>query len=214
MIVVLTNIPGGLGVKDLQAWNKACCLHLIWLLMFRPDSVWVSWFKEVILKVLVHNYWTIKPSQSFSWLAKNLLKLKNVVFPLIQLRMQNGHSRRFWFDNWSLFGCLHDFMGATTSRLGIPLFAPIASIHSNGSWNLPSPRLETQLQLLSHNTTIRLNSKHDYYEWKVHEEASQRFQTGAIYNYLCGHITDVSWSLTIWISRGILRHLFQFWLVV
>lgn len=33
---------GGLGVKDLLLWNKACCLRLVWLLFFRPESVWVS----------------------------------------------------------------------------------------------------------------------------------------------------------------------------
>lgn len=52
---------GGLGVKDLYTWNKACSLRLVWLLFFRPDSVWVSWFKEVILKGSIQNYWTTKP---------------------------------------------------------------------------------------------------------------------------------------------------------
>ena len=47
---VKTKKEGGFGVKDLLLWNKACCLRLIWLLFFRPNSVWVSWFKEVILK--------------------------------------------------------------------------------------------------------------------------------------------------------------------
>lgn len=43
--VVKKKKEGGLGVKDLQTWNKACCLRLIWLLFFRPDSVWVTpWF--------------------------------------------------------------------------------------------------------------------------------------------------------------------------
>ena len=40
--VVKTKKEGGLGVKDLLLWNKACCLRLIWLLFFRPNSVWVS----------------------------------------------------------------------------------------------------------------------------------------------------------------------------
>lgn len=55
-IVVQTKEQGGLGVKDLQIWNKACGMHLIWLLFFRPNSVWVSWFKEVILKGSVSNF--------------------------------------------------------------------------------------------------------------------------------------------------------------
>nr|VDD50923.1 unnamed protein product [Brassica oleracea] len=48
--VVKTKEEGGLGVKDLLLWNKACCLRLIWLIFFMPESVWAAWFKEVILK--------------------------------------------------------------------------------------------------------------------------------------------------------------------
>lgn len=90
---------GGLGVKDLILWNKACCLRLIWLLFFRPHSVWVSWFKEVVLKGSVTNFWTTKPSQKFSWLANKLLKLKSVAYPMIHLCIQNGEHGRFWIDN-------------------------------------------------------------------------------------------------------------------
>lgn len=54
--VVLTKRQGGSGVKDLCTWNKACALRLLWLLFFRPDSVWVQWFKEVILKGSLQNY--------------------------------------------------------------------------------------------------------------------------------------------------------------
>lgn len=48
--VTMTKDQGGLGIKDLATWNKACSLRLIWLLFFREDSVWASWFKEVVLK--------------------------------------------------------------------------------------------------------------------------------------------------------------------
>lgn len=30
---------GGLGVKDLKTWNKACCIKLIWLLFFQAGSI-------------------------------------------------------------------------------------------------------------------------------------------------------------------------------
>ena len=33
--VTLTTAQGGLGIKDLLTWNKACCLRLIWLIFFR-----------------------------------------------------------------------------------------------------------------------------------------------------------------------------------
>ena len=124
--VVLTTRQGGLGVKDLQTRNKACTLRLLWLLFFRPESVWVQWFKEVILKGSVHNYWTTPTRQSYSWLVNKLLKLKSVVFPLIKLRLQNGETTRFWSDNWTPFGDLRTYLSATNSRMGIPLDATVS----------------------------------------------------------------------------------------
>lgn len=97
--VTLTTEQGGLGIKDLLTWNKACCLLLIWMIFFGEDSVWVIWFKEVILKGSLHNYWTIKPSQSHSWLVNKLIKLRPIIFPLIKLRLENGRSALFWHHN-------------------------------------------------------------------------------------------------------------------
>lgn len=132
-IVVKTKKEGGLGVKELLLWNKACCLRLIWLLFFRPNSVWVSWFKEVILEGSLSNYWTIRPSQNYSWMTNKLLKMKEVAYQFIHLRVQNGESCRFWSDNWSPYGKLHDYLDAGRSRLGIPKNATLASLQRNGS---------------------------------------------------------------------------------
>lgn len=118
--VVKKKKEGGLGVKDLQKCNKACCLRLIWLLFFRPDSVWVTWFKEVILKGSIKYFWTTNPSQNFSWLPNKLLKLRSVAYPLIHLRIQNGEYGRFWIDNWSPYGSLREYLDGGRSRLGIP----------------------------------------------------------------------------------------------
>lgn len=124
-------------IKRGITWNKACCLRLVWMLFFREESVWVKWFKEVILKGSFHNYWTTTPKQSYSWLAKKLLKLRDTIFPLIKLRLQNGNAARFWFDNWTPFGRLYDYLSASTNRLGIPLNATVSSLSRNGLWKLP-----------------------------------------------------------------------------
>ena len=175
---VLSKEQGGLGIKDLQTWNLACCLRLIWLLFFRPDSVWVSWFKEVVLQGSIHNYWTTNPKTSFSWLSNKLLKLKSVVFPLIRLQIQNGRSGRFWFDNWTPFGSLDTYLGASASRLGISRNATVASLNRNGSLLLPNARTEEQLNLLAFITTVQLNSQPDYYEWVIEGKVSEIFKTG------------------------------------
>lgn len=184
------------------------------MIFFRPDSVWVSWFKEVILRGSVHNYWSTKPSSSYSWLVNKLLKMKNVVYPMICLQLQNGESARFWHDNWSPFGCLYDYLGASTSRLGIPLNATVASLRRNGSWRLPPARSENQLNLLSHLTTIQLFEGDDYYKWVIDGKEMLRYETGRIYHYLRGITEKVEWGEAVWSSRSIPRHSFHSWLVV
>ncbi|XP_013630775.1 PREDICTED: uncharacterized protein LOC106336482 [Brassica oleracea var. oleracea] len=212
--VVLTKRQGGLGVKDLLTWNRACTLRLLWLLFFRPESVWVQWFKEVILKGSVHNYWSISPKQSYSWLVNKLLKLKTVVYPLIKLRLENGETARFWTDNWTPFGDLHTFLSGYNSRLGIHQQATVSSLYSNGSWQIPPARSEAQLQLYAYLTTLQLTENQDYYEWEVNAQVLRSFKTGVLYDYLTEPKPDVVWHKVIWISRPIPRHSFHALLVI
>lgn len=212
--VVLTKRHGGLGVKDLSTWNKACALRLQWLLFFRPDSVWVQWFKEVILKGSVHNYWTTKPKRSYSWLVNKLLKLKEVVYPLVKLRLQNGESALFWSDNWTPFGELRLYLSGVTSRMGIPLQATVASLNYNGAWSLPPARSDAMIQLYAFLTTVQLTSSPDYYEWEINGQVSSTYKTGSVYEYLCDPRPDVNWFDAVWISRAIPRHSFHTWLTI
>ncbi|KAL0730180.1 hypothetical protein Bca4012_026273 [Brassica carinata] len=212
--VVKTKHQGGLGVKDLQTWNKACCLRLIWLLFFKPDSVWVSWFKEVILKGSVTNFWTTNPSPKYSWLANKLLKLRSMAYPLIHLRIQNGECGRFWIDNWSPFWRLQDFLEGGRSRQGIPQQATLASLYCNGSWSLPPARSDRHLQVLSYITTIQFTEEHDFYEWEINGKVKGKFSTGGVYHYLRGNIDEVGCAKSVWPQRHIPKHSFHTWLVV
>lgn len=212
--VILEKRQGGLGVKDLHTWNKACTLRLLWILFFRPDYVWVQWFKEVILNGSLQNYWITKPKQSYSWMVNKLLKLKEVVFPLLKLRLQNGEMARFWSDNWSPYGELRTYLNASNSRMGIPLHAIVSSLCPNGVWSLPPARSEAQLELYVYLTTIQFTTADDYYEWEINGQIYTTFKTGILYDYLSEERQDVLWHAVVWFSRGIPRHAFHTWLVI
>uniref|UniRef100_A0A0D3E0K9 Uncharacterized protein n=1 Tax=Brassica oleracea var. oleracea TaxID=109376 RepID=A0A0D3E0K9_BRAOL len=162
----------------------------------------------------IHNYWTTKPKASFSWLANKLLKLKDVVFPLIKLRLENGMSARFWFDNWSPFGSIATYLNLTGSRLGIPLSATVASLYRNGNWRLPPARSEQQTQLQIHLTTVNLTSDKDYFEWEIDSRVTTTFSIGDVYTYLRGTVNEVDWATVVWNSYGIPRHNFHTWLMI
>ncbi|CAG7877725.1 unnamed protein product [Brassica rapa] len=210
----LAQEQGGLGVKDLHSWNVACILKLIWLLFFRPDSVWVCWFKEVILKGELSNYWTVRPSNTFSWMVNKLIKARELVYPLLRRRLGNGATTVFWVDNWSPFGNLSNFLNARSSRLGIPQLATVASLHCNDRWLLPPARTEDQLALQIHLTTVTLVDSDDYYEWEVEGRLRSRYNMGEIYTYLKGPQPVVPWSKVVWSSYGIPRQSFLTWLVL
>ena len=214
--MTLTKDQGGLGVKDLHSWNLACILKLIWMIFFRPTSVWVSWFKEVILRGDINNYWTINTSSSFSWLVNKMIKTRSQIYPLLRRRLVNGESTSFWVDNWSPFGNLYNYLGASTSRFGILRTATVASLydHDHDHWLLPPARSENQLALHVYLTTVNLSDDQDQYEWDVAGKTSSRYSTGEVYTYLKGHVPLVPWTQLVWFSYGIPRHSFLTWLVM
>ena len=159
---------GGLDVIDLAQWNKATCLKLIWLLLFKAGSVWVAWYREEVLQGNLSNFWTAKPNRSNSWLANKLLKLRPLIFPWIKMRIGNGLTCRFWYDNWTPYGRLEDYYTyGVNSRLGIPGQAVLADLSRNGNCYLPHQMTDNQLQVVSCITTITLQDQEDYYEWEL-----------------------------------------------
>ncbi|KAL0874967.1 hypothetical protein Bca101_024672 [Brassica carinata] len=51
------NPKGGLGLRNLESWNMACVLKMIWLLFFLRDSIWSSWFRDEILDGNTEMFW-------------------------------------------------------------------------------------------------------------------------------------------------------------
>lgn len=136
--VTYSKEEGGLGIKDLSCWNKACTLKLIWMLFFKSRSIWVAWFKREILHGNLSNFWTESPKQGNTWLANKLLKSRAYVFDWIKLRVGNGIICRFWTDNWSPFGSLSQFLGYETStqvRLHIPASSTLSDLFDQDHWS-------------------------------------------------------------------------------
>ncbi|XP_013589602.1 PREDICTED: uncharacterized protein LOC106298041 [Brassica oleracea var. oleracea] len=170
---------GGLGIRNLLLWNKACILKLVWMLFFRAGSIWVAWFKEGVLKGDISNYWSRKTSHKLSWLANKLIKLRDLVFPWIKISMGNGQTCRFWYDNWTPFGSLLTYLGSSSiSRLGIPLHATVSSLYTDGNWNIPPARTEAQ---------------------------SQSYSTKQVYNAICDQGVKVPWEQMVWCKGGVLQ---------
>lgn len=143
-----------------------------------------------------------------------MIKVRELIYPLLHRRIGNGEIIRFWFDNWSPLGKLYTILNASSIRLGIPKTATVASLFSAGRWLLPPARTENQVALQIHLTTVTLSDAADYYEWVIDGKLKLKYNTGEIYTYLKGIQPTVPWAKIVWFSFGIPRHSFLTWLVL
>lgn len=214
-VVTKPKREGGLGIKNLAIWNKACCLKLIWLLFFQSGSVWVAWFVEEVLNGSLSNLWTTAPNRRYSWQVNKLLKLSFSIYSWIKIRVQNGQSCRFWSDNWSPYGSLRSYLGVSgSSSLGVSEQATLASLNRNNSWLIPPARSELLVNVHATLTTINLNNDEDYYEWEVDGKISNKYSAGTFYEKLCEVGNLVPWYNIVWNKAGIPRHSFLSWLFI
>lgn len=131
-------------------------MKLLWLLLFRTESIWVVWIHQNVIKN--ESIWEMKEKRKHTWLFKKIMRLRDVIHPWIIILPGNGRKSRFWYDSWTPFGPLLSFIGEKGPRLtGVALSAIVASVWHSGGWTLKparSPRIE---ELLDHLTTISLS---------------------------------------------------------
>lgn len=206
---------GGLGLKNWVIWNQACVLKLIWMLFFKPDSIWATWYITEVLDGDINNFWVINTKQKHSWLANQLLLLRSTMFEWIKVRVGNGETCYYWTSNWSPFGNVRNYLQGEGSRqLGIPPNTTLAELWEMDTWNLPPARSERQVNIQTYLSTIALTNYRDEYEWIPNGKKSQTYSARHTYEALRNVQPQVPWHKEVWFSGGIPKHRFLTWLFV
>lgn len=107
--VCLPKAEGGLGIRSLTMWNKVLCLRFLWLLFSDSKSLWAIWNRRYNLQG--KSLWTLEISTSNSWTWNHLLKLRELGMQFVKPILGKGHSVSFWYDAWTPFGSLINFLG-------------------------------------------------------------------------------------------------------
>ena len=76
------KLEGGLGLKDIHSWNRACVMQNIWAIIVNSGSLWIAWIREYVLNG--RSLWNIVLTQSSSWCWKKLLKLRSLAHQFIE----------------------------------------------------------------------------------------------------------------------------------
>ncbi|KAF3772144.1 putative ribonuclease H protein [Nymphaea thermarum] len=89
-------LEGGVGLKHLDDWNKAC-IGRITLRICQDDAPWANFIKKKYLSF--HSLWTLKCPKKESWFFKGVRKSWNQIQEHVRWSIGNG-SIRFWTNNW------------------------------------------------------------------------------------------------------------------
>uniref|UniRef100_M4EYP0 DUF4283 domain-containing protein n=1 Tax=Brassica campestris TaxID=3711 RepID=M4EYP0_BRACM len=163
----------------------------------------------------IEKFWVINTRQKHSWLVNKLLDAREIIYPWIRQRVQNGETTYFWSTNWSPYGKLTDYLHTPGAmRFPVNKNATIAELWKNGAWVLPNARSDRQVEVISYLTILTLNQGSDEAEWWPGDQKNAKFQTGAIYDLLRPSTPTVPWHKEVWFSGGIPKHMFLVWLMV
>ncbi|GAV85105.1 hypothetical protein CFOL_v3_28544 [Cephalotus follicularis] len=89
---------GGLGIKNMRAWNKAAIMQLGWEIVTRKESMWVRWCYQVLLKD--KSFWAAKVTSICSWSWRRVLLLRDSVATRLVYSIGDGGSTSLWLDPW------------------------------------------------------------------------------------------------------------------
>ncbi|KAF3779811.1 retrotransposable element ORF2 protein [Nymphaea thermarum] len=89
-------LEGGVGLKRLDEWNKACIGHIT-LRLCQDNAPWAKFIKKKYMSF--HIPWTLKRPKKESWFFKGVRKSWNQIQEHVRWSIGNG-SIRFWTDNW------------------------------------------------------------------------------------------------------------------
>ncbi|XP_047326646.1 uncharacterized protein LOC124930337 [Impatiens glandulifera] len=88
---------GGVGLKNCVEWNRAVTYKHLWALQSKQDSLWVKWVHSQFLKREM-SIWTCKITDDIAWSLKKILKLKNNIGSIFDIRIGDGRGTLFWHD--------------------------------------------------------------------------------------------------------------------
>lgn len=106
----------------------------------------------------------------------------------LKCRVGNGENTSFWFDSWTPFGRLIDFIGTRgPCDLRLSLTATVSTVSNGQSWTLPQPRSDSVLDLHIHLTTVTppvASAEPDTYAWMVNGTDCDKFSSAKTWDSL------------------------------
>ncbi|XP_039028329.1 uncharacterized protein LOC120162226 [Hibiscus syriacus] len=90
--ICLSKSDGGLGLKNIKTWNRACLISLIRKILAGDGSLWVAWLKACAFKE--QDFWHFQAAANVSWSISRILKSRAEALPI--LSVGSPHVKEIW----------------------------------------------------------------------------------------------------------------------
>lgn len=203
---------GGLGLKDLEVWNKATLVKNLWHVASDKNSLWVKWVNTVKLKG--RNVWAVNEDVNDSWSWRTILKIRDEVKEFCVMKVGNGCRTSVWFDNWSNIGPLHSIIthrDIYNARMSTDMV--LVELIRDGIWGWPFEWYE-KYPIFNQIQTVTFSDNSDELMWKSKKGITRNFSIKQVYNDLQVEEESVSWSKLVWYTQNIPKHTFILWLAI
>lgn len=133
--VCLPRSEGGLGIMQINAWNRAAFGKLLWKIIANEDCLWVKWVKTAYLKG--KSIWAVEAKDDHPWSWKKLLTMRESFKEHIQYIVGDGRQLSLFYDNWMQTVPIRDSINSNIANWGSEL--KVRSWWStSGEWCIPS----------------------------------------------------------------------------
>ncbi|GJU50290.1 RNA-directed DNA polymerase, eukaryota, reverse transcriptase zinc-binding domain protein [Tanacetum coccineum] len=204
---------GGLGLKNLQVWNKALLAKHVWNIATKKDTLWVKWVHSV--KLRGRSIWEVSIDVNDSWGWKNLLNIRDIIRNNVKNIIESGNETSIWFDNWCSLSPLSNFISHRDlydARLRGDL--RVRDMIVNGQWRWPYEWNEKFPMLKNLVVPTIKNGVNDRIVWHDKFGKDVAFSVSVANRDMNDQGPCVPWWKLIWFPQCIPKHSFILWLAV
>ncbi|KAJ9562241.1 hypothetical protein OSB04_007401 [Centaurea solstitialis] len=208
-IVCRSRDCGGLGIKNLTLWNRALIAKNLWDIISDRPTLWVAWVRRLIGHAT--NFWIIRTNNSWSWVLRKMMALKDLIRPYVRMVIGDGRNAHAWEDTWLDIGPLASLISyrrihaqGFTVHTTVNEFLDVTGGVWPNEWVVRYPNLDTiQLPMLV--------DGRDAIRWQKAQHELVDFSVKIAYSSLDIAHNRIEWTSSVWFKGHIPKHAFCLW---
>ncbi|KAJ9536675.1 LOW QUALITY PROTEIN: hypothetical protein OSB04_un000148 [Centaurea solstitialis] len=201
---------GGLGFKDLTTWNRALIAKNLWDIIVVRPTLWVSWVRNLLNHA---NFWIVRKSNTWSWVLRKMMDLRNFIRPHITVTIGDGRNTHAWEDTWLDCGPLVTLISYRhIHRQGFDTSTTVQDFLLTVGGNWPNEWVERHPPIANLPLPTIVDGALDSVLWRARNGSLEVFSVSKAYDSLVPSPTIVPWTRSVWFSGHIPKHAFCLWL--